>query len=193
MARFTQFTGWWVHYVMKCVPRVPTSNFDLTLSIFQLAHIQVCLFLLTRVSLVGSTVVNLQKHSTWATDLHFKHCGHVWGSKYVNYKREVITEMVQFHACFNFIWLRNPRVGFWSSGTRLRDLACIGGEGLKSGDFPEYVVSDPFPPPSPIFLNIFRCFFFTLYEFSAVEHHHERDLRLRVVVVLHEEENEERQ
>jgi len=32
------------------------------------------------------------------------------------------------------------RLGYWSSGTRLRDSARVGGEGVEDGNFPEYIV-----------------------------------------------------
>lgn len=42
-------------------------------------------------------------------------------------------------------------IGYWSAGTRLADSARISGQGIKAGDFPEYMVSPPIILASSIF------------------------------------------
>ncbi len=119
-----------------------TSNFaiqDLTLSCSQLAHIQAGFFLLTQVRLVLNWV-NLQQHMN-----HGPAFQALWACLRVEVRqlqaRGYYGDGNSRCIISTLISLRNPcQTGFWSSGTRLRDLARVGGEGLESGDFPEYVV-----------------------------------------------------
>lgn len=72
--------------------------------------------------------------------LHFKLCGSVCELRSGNYRTKAITVMVG-HTNNS---LRVSRLfcmsGYWSSGTRLADSASVSGDGIETGDLPEFMV-----------------------------------------------------